>query len=75
MENKLKHIITKQFGVLEEKVNKDTDIIADLNADSLDLMELVIAIETTFSITIEENEYRDCHTVGRILELIKSKVE
>lgn len=73
MENKLKSIITKQFGVLGEKITPDTDIIADLNADSLDLLELILAIEKEFQIKIEEDEYEDSHTVGKILELIQQK--
>lgn len=73
MENKLKSIIIKQFGVLGEKITLDTDIIADLNADSLDLLELILAIEKEFQIKIEEDEYKDAHTFGKILELVRRK--
>lgn len=74
METKLKHIVTKQFGILDKDVGADTDIVLDLNADSLDLMELVMAIEQEFGISIEEHEYQSCHTFGRILDLIKNKM-
>ena len=73
IETKLKQLLAKQFGVLEDKLNVDTDIVNDLGADSLDLTELVMDIEHAFKIVIEEDEYADAHTVGTIIELIKSK--
>jgi acyl carrier protein len=73
METKLKSLLAKQFGIVEDTITLDTDIINDLNADSLDLLELVMAIEQTFKVAISEDEYKDTHTVGKILELINQK--
>ena len=73
IETKLKKLLAKQFGVLEDKLTLDTNVIDDLGADSLDLTELVMNIEHAFKIIIEEDEYADAHTVGKIIDLIKSK--
>lgn len=73
IETKLKKLLAKQFGVLEDKLTLETDVVKDLGADSLDLTELVIDIEHAFKVIIEEDEYAGAHTVGLMVELIKRK--
>ena len=73
IESKLKKILAKQFGILEDKITLETDVVSNLGADSLDLTELVMNIEYAFKIVIEEDEYTGAHTVGSIVELIKAK--
>lgn len=73
IETKLKQLLAKQFGVLEDKLTLETDVVNDLGADSLDLTELVMNIEHAFKIVIEEDEYAGAHTVGSIVNLIKIK--
>ena len=73
IETKLKKLLSKQFGILEDKITLETNVVDDLGADSLDLTELVMNIEHAFKIVIEENEYATAHTVNEIVELVKSK--
>jgi acyl carrier protein len=73
--SKLKKIISVQLGIPESKIQDQHEIVADLGADSLDLIELVMEIETTFKIAIEEHEYENARTVQQIVNLIESKNE
>jgi acyl carrier protein len=57
-----------------EKVTKDAKFAEDLDADSLDLVELVMALEEKFDITVEETELEDVTTVGQAFDLIESKL-
>jgi acyl carrier protein len=75
IESKLKQIISKQFGVQEEKLTLDSNIFTDFNADSLDLVELVMAIEQDFKIAVEEEEYENSRTIREIIDLIESKLK
>jgi len=58
----------------EDKITKDARFADDLDADSLDLVELVMALEESFDITVEETELEDIETVGQAFDLISSKL-
>jgi acyl carrier protein len=73
-ETKLKNIIADQLGIIQESINLDLSLIDDLRADSLDLVDIVLSIERTFGIAIEDHEYSTATTVGKILSLIESKL-
>ena len=60
--------------VPEDKVVLDARFGDDLDADSLDLVELVMALEEAFEVTVEENELEDIETVGQAYRLITSKL-
>jgi acyl carrier protein len=71
--SELKKIISIQFGVPEDEITLDTAIDHDLNADSFDIVEVVMNIEKTFKIAIQQDEYQGKNTVGSLLELIAIK--
>lgn len=56
------------------KVTPDARFAEDLQADSLDLMEFVMALEEKFDITVEENELDGVTTVGQAFELVTNKL-
>ncbi len=56
------------------KVTLDASFADDLGADSLDLVELVMALEETFDIEVGEDELKDIRTVGEAFELIYAKL-
>lgn len=56
------------------KVTPDASFADDLEADSLDVVELVMALEEEFDITVPEEELQDVKTVGQAFDLIKSKL-
>ncbi len=69
----LQDIIVEGLGVEKEKITMESDLSADLGADSLDAVELIMAIEDEFDITIDDEVAQSFKTVGQIAEFIKSK--
>lgn len=69
----LKQILSRQFGVETTVINDSTHLVDDLGADSLDLMEVVMLIETKFKIKIYEDEYENALVFDKIVSLIEEK--
>lgn len=74
VENKLKQLIGNQLGVLPETIVNNAHLVNDLGADSLDLVEIVMSIESSFAIAIEDDEYDSADTISKIINLINSKL-
>ena len=72
VEEKVKEIIVEQLGVDEEDVNPNAKFIEDLGADSLDTVELVMALEEHFDIQIPDEEAEKIQTVGQAIDYIKN---
>jgi acyl carrier protein len=68
----VQNILVDQLGVDPEIVNMESNFIDDLNADSLDIVELVMAMEQEFSISIPDEEAERIKTVGDAVEYIKA---
>jgi acyl carrier protein len=75
IEAKVKEIIVEQLGVDAEKVTLDASFVDDLGADSLDTVELIMALEEEFGIEIPDDEAEKISTVGDAVEYLKKNVE
>lgn len=73
VEDKVKEIIVEQLSVNEEQVTLEAKFIEDLGADSLDVVELVMAFEEQFSIEVPDEEAEKLLTVGDVVTYIKDK--
>ena len=71
---KFKACAVEILNVPAEKVTPEANFAEDLDADSLDLVELVMELEEVFSITVEESELEGVETVGQAFELVTSKI-
>lgn len=71
---KVKGIIVEQLGVSENTVTMEASFIDDLGADSLDIVELVMALEEEFDIEIPDNDAEKVATVGDVVDYIKEHV-
>jgi len=71
---RVKHIVSQQFDVAEEEIELDTDFREDLEADSLDLVELVMELEDEFETEVDDSEIEDIVTVEDAVEYIKNKI-
>ena len=72
---KLKKLITEQFGVDESTVTLETSLREDLSADSLDMVEMMMAMEEAFEIgEVDEGEIAELDTVGEIASFIQAKL-
>ncbi len=73
---KVKEIIVEQLGVDPEEVTIEASFVNDLGADSLDTVELVMALEEEFNIEIPDEEAEKLDTVGKAIEYInKNKAQ
>ncbi len=70
---KIREVIVAQFGVDESAVNLETSFIDDLGADSLDVVELIMAIEEAFDIEIPDDMAEKIVTVKDAVEYLKNK--
>ena len=72
--DKVKSIIVEQLGVDEEEVTPDASFVDDLGADSLDTVELVMALEEEFECEIPDEEAEKITTVQGAIDYIKAHV-
>jgi len=73
IEERVKEIIMEQLGVEMDAVKPEASFINDLGADSLDTVELVMALEEEFDMEIPDEEAEKLDTVGKAINYIKSK--
>jgi acyl carrier protein len=73
VDERVKKIIAEQLGVEEGEVTPEASFVEDLGADSLDTVELVMALEEEFSIEIPDEDAEKILTVGKALDYIKEK--
>ncbi len=75
IEEKVVQIVSEQMSVDKGEVARDTSFINDLNADSLDTVELVMELEDEFDLTIPDEEAENLKTVGEAIDYIKKHLE
>ena len=72
-QDKIKQIIAEQLGVKKEEVTDNAKFVDDLGADSLDTVELVMALEEEFGVEIPDEDAEKLSTVGDALRYIEEK--
>lgn len=72
--DKIKEIIVEQLGVAENSVTEEASFIDDLGADSLDIVELIMALEEEFDTEIPDADAEKIVTVGDVVDYIKEHV-
>jgi acyl carrier protein len=75
IEQKVKAIIVDKLGVDENEVTMDANFSTDLNADSLDTVDLIMEFEKEFNISIPEEETQNIATVGDAVRFVEKTVE
>lgn len=75
VEAKVKSIIAEQLGVGEAEIHAESSFIEDLGADSLDIVELVMAIEEVFEIEIPDDDAENIRTVKDAIEYINEHMQ
>lgn len=71
---KVRDIILEQFGVEEGEIKLEANLVNDLGADSLDLVELTMACEEAFDIDISDEDAEKIATVGQGVEYLRSRL-
>lgn len=72
---KINKIVSNQLRAETDTVDGDADIFEDLGADSLDVVEILMAVEESFGITIPEEDVADIRTVREFADYIESRIE
>jgi acyl carrier protein len=73
IEEKVIGIVSDQLDVPKEEISKDSSFVDDLKADSLDIVELVMALEDEFDVKIPDEDYDKIKTVGNAITYIEGK--
>jgi len=72
VDEKVKHIIVEQLGVDEDEVKAEASFVDDLGADSLDVVELVMALEEEFELEISDEDAEKLVTVQKAIDYIQA---
>ena len=68
----VKNILAEQFDVEEDSITMETDILDDLGADSLDVMDLMMTLGDEFDMQVDESEIENITTVGALVNFIEA---
>ena len=68
---KIRAIISEQLDVEEEKITLDTNIVEDLGADSLDVVDMIMSFEEEFNVEIPDDKIETIKTIGDIVKYIE----
>ncbi len=72
---KIKEILAEQLDADAEEMTMDTKIAEDLDADSLDVVELLMSIEDEFDVKIPDEEIENFKTIGDVVEYIQNNMQ
>lgn len=64
--------LAQQFEVEPDSITMDTNLIDDLGADSLDVVELIMSLEDEFGVSISDEDAAELYTVGRIVDYLEN---
>lgn len=72
---KLKKILADQFDVEENKITLETNMVDDLGADSLDVVDLLMSVEDEFEIEIPDSDVENMKTVGDVVKYVEDHID
>lgn len=70
---KIKELIAKQLGIDIDEVSEQADLVNDLGADSLDIIQMLISLEREFSIVFNDEQIKKVKTVGDVIDFVKPR--
>ncbi|MBQ3235740.1 MAG: acyl carrier protein [Clostridia bacterium] len=70
---KVKSMLVEKLGIAEDKITLESEIIKDLGADSLDLVEMLLSLEENFGVTVSDEQTESIKSVKDIVDIIDNK--
>lgn len=71
---KLQAMVAEQMGIDKSEISLDSDIIEDIGADSLDIVEMLMNVEAEWNITVDDSEVAGMKTISDVVEFITKKI-
>lgn len=71
----VKKIINEQLGINEDEITMDSNFLEDLGADSLEIIDLIMALESEFDLEVPEEDIEEIETVGDVVSYIKNHTD
>lgn len=68
---KIKKLLAEQINISEDEIKMESDIINDLGADSLDVVEMIMGVETEFNVTVPDEVAMEMKTIGDVVAFIE----
>lgn len=69
--DKVKELVAEQLGISKDSISENSNIIEDLGADSLDVIEMLMTLEDEYGVTIPDDKISQVKTINQIVELIE----
>ena len=73
--DRVKTIINEQLGISEDEISIESNFLEDFGADSLELIDLIMALESEFDIEVPEEDIEEIETVGDVVSYLKSHTD
>jgi len=73
--DKIKEVLVEQFELEPDSITRETDLLSDLGADSLDLVELIMTLEEEFDVSATDESVYEHKTVGEIADYIETLIK
>ena len=73
--DRVKTIINEQLGVNEDEISMESNFLEDFGADSLELIDLIMALESEFDIEVPEDDIEEIETVGDVVSYLKNHTD
>lgn len=70
--DKVRKLIAEQFGISESSITLDSDIVKDFDADSLDIVDLVMRLEEEWDLIVDDDDVVQLNTVRKVVDYIES---
>lgn len=72
---KFRELVQNQLGIDKDKITRDADIVKDIGADSLDIVEMLMEVESEWGITIDDEVVQNFKTIGDVVDYIEKSVK
>ncbi|MBR4723709.1 MAG: acyl carrier protein [Clostridia bacterium] len=73
--DRVKTIINEQLGINEDEISMESNFLEDFGADSLELIDLIMALESEFDIEVPEDDIEEIETVGDVVSYLKNHTD
>ena len=71
---RVRELLAEQLDIDEEKITMDSDILEDFEADSLDVVDMVMTLEDEFGVEIPDEDIENFHTVGDVVSYVEERL-